>query len=357
MTALYITSDQVGIISGGGIVTQKESEFLAQSFAVKVLDRSIIDPTNRAAADPFLFDELADALIEKLLASERCELAHFYAGTFSKTVRRLRGAGVKVSYTAAAHDRKHSIEEFGLLGFDYPFAHIKDDTLWARYVDGYKQADLVICPSTLSAEVMRGYGCKNVVVIPHGVVFPSEVRPLPKGFRVGYFGQLGPDKGLVYLLRAWKSLRYPQARLIIGGRGSEDALHAIRAYGGGNIQIMGFVESVSDFYNECSIYVQPSVSEGFGIEILEAMAHGRPVIGSVGAGGVDVIDEGVDGFRVPIRSPEAIADRIEWCKSNPGPLGNMAERAQRKARGYGWDSIQPRYAKAWRQLLAAPVLA
>ena len=126
----------------------------------------------------------------------------------------------------------------------------------------------------------------------------------------------------------------------------------IRAHGGGNVQILGFVESVSDFYDECSVYVQPSVSEGFGIEILEAMAHGRPVIASVGAGGADAIDDGVDGFKVPIRSPQAISEKIEWFRKNPDALRAMGESARRKAQGYSWDRIKPSYMAAWNSVLA-----
>lgn len=351
-TALYITSDTVGLVTGGGTVTQMESSFLGSIHTTEIIDKRIADPANKAATDPFLFDKLTDEFIETRKLTDSAKLAHFYAGTFSKTIQRLRSAGVKVVYTAAAHDRKHSIEEFGLLGYDYPYAHIKDDALWAQYVDGYKQADLVVCPSKLSADVMMGYGCKNVVVIPHGVAYPAAVKKLPASFRVGYFGQLGPDKGVVYLLRAWKQLNYPTARLIIGGRGSEAAIHSIRRDGGGNVEIMGFVESVSDFYDECSVYVQPSVSEGFGIEILEAMAHGRAVIAAVGAGGADAIEDGVDGFTVPIRSPDAIAEKIEWCRTHPSELAAMGECAKRKARNYSWESIRSRYVSTWSAVLA-----
>ena len=49
----------------------------------------------------------------------------------------------------------------------------------------------------------------------------------------------------------------------------------IRHVGGGNIYLRGAVEDVSEVYDNCSLFVQPSASEGFGIEVLEAMAHGR----------------------------------------------------------------------------------
>ncbi|MBA7653880.1 Sucrose synthase [subsurface metagenome] len=111
--------------------------------------------------------------------------------------------------------------------------------------------------------------------------------------------------------------------------------------------MLGRVPNVSDVYNACSVYVQPSVVEGFGIEVLEAMAHGRPVIASEGAGASDLVDDSI-GFVVPIRSPEAIAERLNLLKSMPHyGLMQMGQRARRKAKNYTWEKIRKRYAKLW----------
>ena len=349
--AFYITADKVGIVTGGGTVTKKEAEALGAD--TLIFDREAVDPTHLDRTDPFIFDQLALARIELLLAAGTIpRIAHFYAGTFGATIRRLRQAGVKVAYTCAAHDRKASIEEFERHGHAYPFAHIRDDALFARYIDGYLQADVLVCPSQHSADVMRGYGCSRVVVIPHGVVErASAPAPMPKTFRVGYFGAIGYDKGLRYLLEAWKRLAYTDATLLLGGRDSEDALPWIRGHGGGNIQVVGYVETLASFHNRCSVYVQPSVTEGFGIEILEAMAYGRPVICSTGAGGVDVVTDGVTGFRVPIRSPEKIAERIAWCREHPAEVVEMGRNAHKLTERYTWTLVQDQYRAAWNNLL------
>lgn len=351
MNFLYITADVVGTVSGGGIVTRKESEALKELGDVNIIDRTVIDPSG-IIVDPFEVDLAAERIVASILENRSIDLVHFYSGTFTNTIRLLKQYNTKVTYTAAAHDRATSIKEFELLAGEYPHKHIKDDKLWEKYLGGYKLADLLICPSSHSLKVMSGYGCNSTVVIPHGIEPIKEVKDFPKIFKVGYFGQLGPDKGVIYLLKAWKKLDYKDSILIIGGHNSEDALHLIRSNGGGgNVHIVGGVKDISEFYNECSIYVQPSVSEGYGISILEALGHGRPVISSIGAGACDAIDDGVEGFRVPIRSPGSIAEKIDWFKKRPEAIKIMGKNAILKAENYRWEDIKEAYKITWNKLL------
>jgi len=93
--------------------------------------------------------------------------------------------------------------------------------------------------------------------------------------------------------------------------------------------------------------VLSSVNEGFGITALEAMAHGRPVIVAEGAGSHDVVRNGVDGFIVPVRDPDAIAEKIDWFKDNPDKLREMGKEAQKTARKYSWDKIEQHYQEVY----------
>lgn len=344
---LYCTADKVGTRSGGGVVTKHEIEALRRRGPVTVLSGD--DPA-LSGSDPFAIDATAKQRMQLDLGTARPSLAHFYAGTFTDTVRFLRERGVKISYTAAAHDRKKSIQEFDRLGIPYPFEHMRDGPLWERYVGGYREADLVICPSSMSAAIMRSYGCRDVRVIPHGIEIPASSDPMPERFRVGYLGQSGPDKGLIYLFRAWAKLRYPDATLFVAGRGTETLVDLWRREGGGRVNLMGFVESPSTLYRACSVYVQPSVSEGFGIEILEAMAHGRVVIASDGAGASEVIQDGETGFVVPQRNHEAIAEKIDWAKRNRDRLVQMGALAMATVKEFSWDAIRDKYVELWRTL-------
>jgi glycosyltransferase involved in cell wall biosynthesis len=347
INSLFITADEVGIQTGGGIVTNNEYLALKSFSNVDVLQRSDIMPPQNAD-NPFMIDSTALNKVTNL----KPHLTHFYAGTFSNTIKKLKENGSKISYTAAAHDRKTSIEEFNNLGYNYPWEHMSNDKIFELYVNGYKEADLLICPSTLSAKVMRSYGCTNeIVVIPHGVHIPTETTKIPNKFTVGYLGQIGPDKGIIYLIKAWRQLNYTDAKLVFAGRSSIDLLPSIRSEGRGQIQLLGFVKSISELYNMTSIYVQPSVCEGFGIEVLEAMAYGRPVIVADGAGAADVVTDGIDGFVVPKRNPSAIADKINWFYNNQHKIIDMGNMAREKALNYEWADIRRKYVDQWSKLL------
>src|SRR5690606_22842703 len=134
---------------------------------------------------------------------------HIYSGTFSSTVKALKERNAKVSYTAAAHDLKESKKEHDMWGVPFEYPHLIDPDLWSRYVAGYLNADLLICPSNHSAQVMKEFGYdRRIEVIPHGCNLPEVVKPLPSQFTLGYLGAIGPDKGLKYLIEAWKALGY-----------------------------------------------------------------------------------------------------------------------------------------------------
>ncbi|MBA7670110.1 D-inositol-3-phosphate glycosyltransferase [subsurface metagenome] len=343
MKSLYCTADTIGTETGGGIVTYNELLALKEiSDEVRVMERKDIEPSRfRQPDSPFLFDYFALEQIK----DKHFDLAHFYSWTFTQTVSWLKSQGTKVTYTIAAHDRKLTVEEFERLGLIYPFHHIKDDKLWQIYSEGYRLADVVIAPSKRSAEFLRSEGCKKVVVIPHGVNLPERVEPIPERFDVSYLGAVGPDKGLIYLIQAWAMLNYPDSNLILAGGETETLEPFIRQTANqGQFKILGRVPDVSDVYNACSVAVFPSVTEGFGIGILEAIAHGRPVIASQGAGASDLVDDSI-GFVVPIRDPQAIAQKIDWLKKNRNKIPEMGQRARKKARKFTWGKIRKRYAE------------
>lgn len=352
MPNLYLTQDKIGTPTGGGAVTFHEYRAL-ESLGEKTypFDSNIVPVSH----DPFKSDENYQSLMRANSSGLVGRLAHVYAGCFTKTVGELQTRGFKVSYTAAAHDIAESRKEFDDQGIGGHFPqHLIEPGLWAQYVSGYKAADLVICPSELSQRCMESYGCTNVTVIPHGCDLPAKTSPFPKRFTVGYLGQAGPDKGLRYLFEAWKKLNLKDGLLLIAGNNIEQALPLWRKYGGGNVQFMGFVKSVSELYDRVSVYVQPSVTEGFGIEVLEAMAHGKPVIVSEGAGAADVlkVDDSLSDCYLSPRDVSGLAERIDgWRQCTKETLEERGRVFRVTAENYSWDKVEKMYAAAWKQLL------
>lgn len=361
MSYLYLTADRVGIATGGGLVTKHELGALielsnekgqvAQTWGNEHFVAKSINGTFLPVEDtkePWYFDAIAADDLRSL--GHGYKLAHAYAGTFSRTVAKLKERSCKVSYTAAAHDVKVSREEHERLGFAYDYPHITQPDLWARYVAGYLQADVLICPSKHSADVMRGFGATNrIEIIPHGCDLPETIKPLPQQKIVGYCGSYGPDKGVIYLLQAWKLLNRKDATLVLAGRDSTSPIVGqwIEQIGCGNVRRLGWQDSIGDFYDSIDLYIQPSASEGFGIEVLEAAASSRAVICSDGAGASDLIDP---AWVFQARNVEQLASKLNLALNAPY-LAEVGAMNRKMAANYTWDKIRNRYIKLWKELI------
>ena len=86
--------------------------------------------------------------------------------------------------------------------------------------------------------------------------------------------------------------------------------------------------------------VFPSLSEGYGLVILEALSRGLPVITTRNTGGPEVMEDGRQGFFVPIRSSEAIAEKLETLAADRALLEAMSEAALERARECTWEKYR-----------------
>lgn len=374
ISSIYITFDHLKADTGAGAVCLHEIEALKSVSDLKqVISRSDIQAGQKYDFNPFLYDYFASELIK-----EPVDIAHLSCSPGNAIINRLLTAyraGVRgytrILVNMPAHNLKLSIEEhernYG--AGTYPFKHNTDPVLWSLLTKHTRErADVIITPSKGSAawiaENLKPKG--RIQVIPHGTHIPGAVAPLPDEFAVGYLGAFGPDKGLMHLFNAWDSLasdfyknsvwhRVPvkDAKIILAGDCCKFMAflnpHST-TINHSDYKLLGRVANVSDFYNAISVYCQPSVSEGFGMEVPEAMAHGRPCIVSEGAGSSDCVTDGYDGFIVPIRDPKAIANRIQFFRDNPSQIRVMGERARQKAANYSWDKIEEQYRKLYEEL-------
>lgn len=341
-TSIFCSTAPIGKGHGGGVVSYYERlalqdvtklvRTIAPCTTPEVKDCKVIDLGGHYPNNPFMTDYLYS------LSATHADIAFFNGAPFGSTVKAINPS--KVIVDCPAHDLELSIEEHEKQLGKYPYEHMTDPFLWQLYTDFIRNADVVICPSKMSAEhVKKNPGTKaKVVVIPHGVDLPEQVIEIKDEFIVGYLGAIGPDKGLRYLLMAWAGLMYKDAELLL----RTDPIPAEWASiftKGQKLDRVERMDSLGDFYNEISVYVQPSVTEGFGIPVLEAMAHGRPVIVTEGAGVSELVQDGVEGFVVPIRNPAVIADKIDYLKQNRDKMVEMGQAARKKAEQYPWNKV------------------
>ncbi|MGQ9620169.1 MAG: glycosyltransferase family 4 protein [Bacteroidales bacterium] len=148
-------------------------------------------------------------------------------------------------------------------------------------------------------------------------------------------------KGIPYLIKAAGILpeEIPVYFIMIGkGMDSKRISRYIRKTGfQDKFRIFGFMSDVFPFIDLCDVYVQPSITEGLGRSIIEAMCLRKPVIVTDSGGTRDLAENEVNGFIVPVKSPEAIAEKIIWCFENRNILPEMGEKSLIKVK----ESLNP----------------
>jgi len=152
-------------------------------------------------------------------------------------------------------------------------------------------------------------------------------------------GRLEPQKGHADLLAAAFQLRraHPDLRLLIAGEGPERQRleELIRSHGlQDRVRLLGQVADVSELMRAADIFAFPSHFEGTPFAMLEAMAHGVPVIAARFGGANEVIEDGKSGLLVAIGDPDALADRIDWAVRHIGEVRQMTDQAQRRLPGF-----------------------
>ncbi len=212
----------------------------------------------------------------------------------------------------------------------------------ARKDEEIALADTVIVASSFTKRTIEA--APNVTapihVIPYGA--PSSVAdaaPLPRGekLRVFFAGSLGQRKGLSYLLKAMDLLGDRVELTILGTKVTEDCAplnEALRRHRW--IPTLPHSEVLREMAHH-DVFVFPSLFEGFGLVLLEAMAQGLPIIATAHTAGPDLIEEGREGFIVPIRSAHAIAEKLELLARDFQLLSAMKVAARTTARRRTWE--------------------
>jgi glycosyltransferase involved in cell wall biosynthesis len=155
--------------------------------------------------------------------------------------------------------------------------------------------------------------------------------------RVLFVGGLSQRKGLSYLLQAVESLGSTVELTLIGRTVApcpplEAALNRHRWLPSlPNQAVLGEMQ-------RHDVLVFPSLFEGFGLVIIEALAQGLPVITTNHTAGPDLLTEGKDGFIVSIRNAEAIAEKLLWLTQNREALFQMSQHAQQTAQRFSWQA-------------------
>ena len=223
----------------------------------------------------------------------------------------------------------------------------------ARQIEELELADLVLCASTFAKKLVEAEGVnpQKIQVVPLGIE-PSGYYSRPaerhdkENLRVLFVGDDGLRKGIGYLDQAVRKLSsgHVKVRVIgnlgLNSRGERSLTERMELFGGLPRS------AVRSHFEWAHVLVLPSVSDTFGLVILEALSVGVPVVATNHTCAPDVVREGVDGFVIPIRDSDALADKLERLASDPTRLGEMSNSALERAREFTLDKYGERLVTA-----------
>lgn len=215
-------------------------------------------------------------------------------------------------------------------------------------------ADIVICPSQFVLDSLPTEEASKKLCLVAEFGTPAAPPRSPGGrepahgpLRLLFAGTLTQRKGLADLFAALKLLRRADVELIVMGSLAAPLSFYRSCYDNWRYEKPRPHGAVLDLMKTCDILVLPSIVEGRALVQQEAMICGLPILVTPHAGGEDLVEPGETGFVVPIRSPEAIAEKINWFAEHRSALPAMSEKARQKAALYTW----PRYAAKILDLL------
>lgn len=221
----------------------------------------------------------------------------------------------------------------------------------------YAQADCIVVPSSFAARsfVAEGIPAQKLRVIPYGVRLDS-FQPsagstrAADAFDVLFVGQVSLRKGVPYLLQAFAKVRHPHKRLRILGPVFPHMKPLFARLPMEHVEIVGAVsrQELVQYFSSSHAMVLPSLEEGLALVQGEAMACGCPVIATPNTGSEDLFTDGREGFIVPPREVQALADRLQQLADDPSLQQRMSAAALDRVQHLGgWND----YGDRWAQLL------
>lgn len=203
-------------------------------------------------------------------------------------------------------------------------------------------ADYILTGSTFAKASFteEGFAGSKVVAIPYGVdasMFQPRVSPaIDDVFRVLFVGSIGQRKGINYLLEGYEAFAKQDTELILVG----NYVGEPKAF----LPYENLYKHVShaphwkmpDVFSASSVFVFPSLLEGMGLVVLEAMASGVPVITTANGPG-DIVRDGIDGYVVPAGDSAAISDRLELLYFDAERRAYMGMKARERSLEFSWE--------------------
>lgn len=212
-----------------------------------------------------------------------------------------------------------------------------------------RHARLITCPSlaTMDECAAAGFDRDRLRLVPWGVRIeparPEDVAGARRRYELDrpyvlFCGMTKPGKNLARVIEAFRRLDHSDLEIVfVGPAGYEGNLRPLLGGLGGRARWLGSVRhrELAPLYAGATVFVSPSLTEGFGLPVLEAMAQGTPVVTSERTATREVAGDAA--LLVDPLDVDAISDAIERIIEDDRLAGRLAEAGKRRASMYSWE--------------------
>lgn len=243
-------------------------------------------------------------------------------------------------------------EEYKKWGFKFKGI---DPRVIAKEESEYQLADRITVPSEFVRQsfIKMGVSEAKIIKIPYGARldrFKKVAEPKENEFKVLWVGAVSVRKGFMYALDAFQKLKHPKKEFIVVGTIAKEIKILLLNKDLQNVVFKGnvFNKKLPELYSSSDVFLISSLEEGLAMVQGEALACGCPVIATENTGAADLFSDGVEGFIVPIRSPEAILEKLQLLADDILLRKKMSEAALIRVQQLGgWDT----YGNNWKKLI------
>ena len=263
---------------------------------------------------------------------EACDFIHAMPGQALETFRSARKQGIRAVLNHATGPVRDWVEimhpEYERIGLKLEDVCPYDDAYFAREDEEYALADYHCVASSVARSQLlaRGISEDRIWLVPYGadtgerVFMPGATPSSDRGYRILFAGQVGIRKGLRALLDALAELKRPEWRVDFVGAKLDESAKDFAAYRGATpLAFHGPVSqrALAKWMQESSVMVLPSLEEGFGLVVPQALDCGCPCIVSDRVGAKDLIRHRENGSIFPVNDSAALARELAWWAENP----------------------------------------
>ncbi len=210
-------------------------------------------------------------------------------------------------------------------------------------------AEMIVVPGQFVKDSLPDWSKnKHIVVAPFGSPLAmtdyekkteqQNDKTYNRRLRVLFVGSMGQRKGLGDLFEAMRLLNNDNIELVVMGSLLAPMEFYRKQYPHFTYEAGRPHEQVLALMRSCDVFCLPSIVEGRALVMQEAMSQGLPLIITPNTGGADLIDKGKTGFLIPIRSPQAIADKLNWFLENRSQIPEMSQLSKQHAANYTWEN-------------------